>query len=156
MLLILGAKRRGRRVGAGVEVTIRETEPALRGAPNHGSRVPVILSGSESEQNAGSIGVQEADFLLERARGGDRIDAVELGLYRRHAEPLYRRRVHARRVKGAELPDVGAPAGVLVLGCLVEDVEQRGVVELRQLLEPAPARERGRNRIVLYPTSIGV
>ena len=76
---------------------------------------------------------------------GDRLDPGALG----------RRRVHAGRVEGAELPRDGIGRRRRLRGGTIEDSLEHQRVPLGELVERAPARERGRDRVPLDPPVVG-
>ena len=108
------------------------------------------------EESAGSPLLQARDLLLERGLVAYRGDPVELSLERRDPGRLDRGLIHAARVEVGELSLLGPrrrrrPGGELLQG-LVQDL----AVPLVQLVERAPARIIGGNRVLLQPSAVGV
>ena len=141
-------------VVAEVVVAIGQAHAALVGNRHLDRRIFEVGLGTEAEEWLHADRVQLGDERRQRVRAGQRGNLLEQRFERRRALRVDRRFVHAGHVVVANLlRPRRRRAGS---GCRFENLLQRLVVVLLQLVEPPPARSIRRYRVLRHPASTGV
>ena len=134
-----------------------QAEPALVGECDLPGRILVIGAGTEAEALAFAVRVRVAEPGDDIGGAAEFRNRVEVGLDRVEAGLVDRRLVHARAVEPADLAFDRTGLGLVRLRVRgFGDLVLRGQALLAQLVERAPARAIGGNRIRRDPLAVGV
>ncbi len=138
-----------------IVVAIRQTKTALIECADHLLGVFRVLSGAEVKQRVDILAMKNDDFAQQLLFGLQSGDGVEVSFDRRDAALFDSGGIHAGREEIADLARHGVALRV-VGRRLFEDVVERLAVPLGELVEAAPGRLVGWDRILCEPGSAGV